>query len=103
VSETVSIFLWALALIAVYVLTRRINIWRMGRAGHTLIKELEDKEAFDPITAVALKDAQRNLLRAGLRNFRPEGLKMLLAHDVVGITHDGKYYLKGKRRAGKSD
>jgi hemin uptake protein HemP len=28
---------------------------------------------------------------------------MLLAHDVVGITHDGKYYLKGKRRAGKSD
>jgi hypothetical protein len=95
-SETGAIIFWALALIAVYVLTRRINIWRMSRAGNTLVEELERRKAFNRASAVPLKDDQRNLLRTGLRNFRPEGLKMLIASDVVGTTDDGKYYLKRK-------
>jgi hypothetical protein len=96
-SEAGSIVLLVLLLIAVYVLTRRVNVWRTMRACNTLVKELESRGACDPVTAVALKDAKRNLLRTGLRNFRPEGLKMLMAGEVVGVTHEGKYYLKSRR------
>ncbi len=98
-SEIGSIFLWVTILIAVYILTRRVNVWRAGRACDAIIKELEKAGACDPVSAVHLHDVNKNLFRAGLRNFRPEGLKILLLNEVVGATHEGKYYLKGKHGA----
>lgn len=99
-SEAGPIIFWVFVLIAVYVGTRRINAWRATRACAALIEELESRGAYDPASAVALKDAKRDLLRAGLRNFRPEGLKMLLAGEVVGVTPEEKYYLN--RRPGST-
>lgn len=84
-------------LFAVYILARMIKTWRAGRACRGIIRELEVREAYDSESAVVLQDVQRSLLRAGLRNFRPEGLQMLLLNNVVGITQDGKYYLKDKQ------
>jgi len=95
-AEAGQIIILALILVAVYVLTRRANVWRARRAGNTLISELEKHQAYDPSTAVTLKDTQRDLLRTSLRTFRPEGLKILLASGVVSITHEGKYYLNTK-------
>lgn len=100
-SDAFAIFFWVLVLIAVYVLTRHINFWRTSRASRAIIEELDSREAHDPLTAVALDAVQRNFLRTGLRNFRPEGLKLLLASDMVGMTHEGKFYLK--RRAARRD
>jgi hypothetical protein len=96
-SEAGSIIFWVLMLAVVYMLTRRIKIWRAARACDAIVRELEMHGAYDPVTAVALKGATRNWLRVGLRNFRPEGLKILMLNDLVGMTHDGKYYLKGRR------
>ncbi|MFP3999115.1 MAG: hypothetical protein ACLFUN_04665, partial [Desulfobacterales bacterium] len=93
-------------LFAVYILARMIKTWRAGRACRGIIRELEVREAYDSESAVVLQDVQRSLLRAGLRNFRPEGLQMLLLNNVVGITQDGKYYLNKQvleGRAGGSD
>lgn len=98
-SEIGPIFLWVTILIAVYILTRRVNVWRAKRACDAIVRELEKEGACDPVSAVHLHDVTRNLLRAGLRNFRPEGLKILLLNEVVGATHEGKYYLKGKHGA----
>jgi len=96
-SEAGTIIVWLLILAAVYVLTRKLKIWRATRACDAIVAELERHGAYDPVSAVALKDVKRDLLRVGLRNFRPEGLNILLANDLVGKTHDGRYHLKGRR------
>lgn len=102
-SQAGAILLWLLIFIAVYVLTRRINLGRARRASYSIIRELESKRAYDPASAVPIKDAKRNMLRAGLRNFRPEGMQVLLANDVIGVTGDGKYYLKGSQSDARAD
>lgn len=83
--------------VAVYILARMIKTWRAGRACSSIIRELETSRAYDPDSAVELRDVQRDLLRAGVRNFRPEGLQMLLLNDVVAPTAEGRYYLKNAR------
>ncbi|MFW6011734.1 MAG: hypothetical protein ACOC8R_01475 [Desulfosalsimonas sp.] len=96
-SEAVSVILMVIVLVAVYLLARIIKTWRAGQACKGIIRELKASGAYDPESAVELYGVQRNLLRAGLRNFRPEGLQVLLLNDVVGITENGKYYLKNKQ------
>lgn len=96
-SEIFSVIILVIILFGVYILARMIKTWRAGRACRGIIRELEIREAYDPESAVVLQDVQRSLLRAGLRNFRPEGLQMLLLNNVVGITQDGKYYLEDKQ------
>ncbi|MCJ8501235.1 hypothetical protein [Desulfatitalea alkaliphila] len=93
-SDGIAIAFWIVVLIGVYVLTRKINLWRTQRAAGRLIKELEREQAFDPGSAVALPDVQRNYFRAGVRSFRPEGLKMLLAVEMIAMTAEGRFYLK---------
>lgn len=95
-SEPGLIAIWVLVLVAVYVLTRIVNAWRASRACSSIVKELESKGAHDPGSAVPLKGTKRNMARAGLRDFRPEGIKMLLLNDAVEMTRDERYYLKDR-------
>ena len=93
-SDAVSVAMWIGVLLAVYILTRKIGVWRAVSAGKSIITELKQRGAYDPDSAVDLPDARRNMLRPGIRSFRPEGLRMLLIDDIVGMTPDERYYLK---------
>jgi len=83
-------------LIAVYMLTRKVNAWRIKRAYLRIIKDLEKKEAFTPSSATALPYAKDTMFRVGVRDFRPKALQFLIASNIVGVTEAGTYYLKDK-------
>jgi hypothetical protein len=93
-SETNQIIIGVLVLIGVYMLTRKVNAWRMKRAFIVIIKDLERQEAFDAVSAVKLPYAKAAFLRLGMRDFRPKALEYLVASDIVGVTETGQYYLK---------
>jgi hypothetical protein len=83
-------------LIFVYLLTRKVNTWRIKRAYMGIIKDLEKREAFDETSAIALPYVSQSIFRVGVRDFRPKALQFLVASDIVGVTQAGKYYLKKK-------
>jgi hypothetical protein len=93
-SETMEIIIGILVLIGVYMLTRRVNAWRIKRAFSAIIKDLDRQKAFDPSSAVKLPYAKGSLFRFGTRDFRPKALQYLIQGDIVGVTEGGEYYLK---------
>lgn len=95
-SESVQIIFAICLLIAVYMLTRKVNAWRIKRAYVRIIKDLEKKEALTPSSAVSLPYARQSIFRLGVRDFRPRALQFLIASHIVGVTEDGAYYLKDK-------
>ena len=96
-SETGQIILALCILILLIALARRINAWRIKRAYAFIIKDLEQKGAVDPSSAVALPYAEMGMFRMGTRDFRPKALEHLIIGDVVGKTDSGNYYLKDKK------
>ena len=92
-SETGQIVIGLCVLIAVYILTRRYHAWRMARAYNVIIRDLEQKEALDPSSAVDLPYARQNIFRMGTRDYLPKMLQYMTAHNIVGVTPDGRYYL----------
>jgi len=98
-SETWEIVIGVCALIGVYILTRRYHACRMARAYNVIVKDLEQKEAMDPSSAVDLPYSRQNIFRIGARDYLPKMLQQMTAHSIVGMTADGKYYLlRGKGR-----
>jgi hypothetical protein len=95
-SETGQIITAICVLILVYMLTRKVNAWRIKRAYMGIIKDLEKREAFDETSAIALPYASQSIFRVGVRDFRPKALQFLVASDIVGVSQAGKYYLKKK-------
>jgi hypothetical protein len=93
-SETAQIIIGVLVLIGVYMLTRRVNAWRINRAFVVIIKDLDRQEAYEPSSAVKLPYAKAAFFRLGTRDFRPKALEYLVASEIVGVTENGKYYLK---------
>ena len=93
-SESGQIIVAVCLLIAVYMLTREVNAWRIRRASKGVIKDLEKREAFDEKSAIVLPYVNQSIFRVGVRDFRPKALQFLLASDIVGMTQAGKYYLK---------
>ncbi len=95
-SESGQIIIAICVLIAVYMLTRKVNAWRVKRAYMRIIKDLENREAFDETSAIALPYVNQSIFRVGVRDFRPKALQFLVTSDIVGMTQAGKYYLKKK-------
>jgi len=93
-SETIQIITGILLLILIFVLTRRVSAWRIRRAIVGIIRDLESQSAVDPSSAVMLPYARTRLLRFGARDFRPKAVASLVSSGVVGLTEDGRYYLK---------
>jgi len=97
ISETGQIIIGICVLIGVYILTRRYHAWRMARVYALIIKDLEQREAVDPSTAVELPYSRRNMFRIGTRDYRPKVLEYMTINNIVGMTADGKYYLKHRK------
>ncbi len=95
-SEIVQIAAAFAVLILVFAFTRKFHAWRIGRICLSVIEDLKARNALDPASAAALPYAKRSLLRFGLRDYRPKALEYLALSQVVGITPDGRYYLKHK-------
>jgi hypothetical protein len=81
-------------LIAVYIFTRRVMVWRMGRAARRIIEDLEGQEAFDYASGVGLPYAERSWAKFGLRDYEGKALQGPVAAGAVVKTDDGRYFLK---------
>ena len=95
-SEITQMFMIMCALFVVVILTRKFNAWKMKQAYFGIVRDIKAKKAFDSQTAVDLAYARSPIFRVGLRDLRPVALEHLVQDNIVGVTDDGKYYLKDK-------
>ncbi|MBL7225175.1 MAG: hypothetical protein ISS59_03490 [Desulfobacteraceae bacterium] len=93
-SEGTQIIVGVILLIGVYILTRQFHAWQMRRAYTTVLKDLEQREAFDPSSAVELPYAKVGIFRMGIRDYRPKAVQYMTQTGVAAMTADGKYYLR---------
>lgn len=93
-ADVLQIIVGLLFLIVVYIATRYGIYLRIRSACAKTIKDLERQQAFDEESAVALSYAKSQPFRIGLRDFRPKAVESLLQGGIVGITQEGKYYLR---------
>jgi hypothetical protein len=94
VTEFIQIVVGLLFLAGVYVITRYGIFWRIKRACAFTVKDLERRNAFDEKSAVELHYAKSNPFRIGMRDFRPKAVEYLVGQGVIGLSSEGKYYLK---------
>ncbi|MBU4426481.1 MAG: hypothetical protein KKB35_07060 [Proteobacteria bacterium] len=83
-------------LIVVYILTRKFHAWRMRQTHLSIVKDLEQKGAVDPSSAIELPYAKKGVFRIGIRDYRPKAIQYMIANNIIGMTDSGKYYLKDK-------
>ncbi len=95
-SDAIQITLGILFLILVFILTRYGITWRIKRAGMRIINDLERIGAQSAESAVELPYMKKQLLRIGMRDFKPTAMQSLIEGGIVGMTASGKYYLKMK-------
>ena len=99
-SESTQIIVGVILLIGVYFLTRKFHAWQMSRAYNNVLKDLEQKEAFDHSSAVELPYTKVGLFRMGTRDYRPKAVQYMTQIGVAVMMADGRYYLK--KREGNS-
>ncbi len=95
-SDAIQITVGILFLILVFILTRYGMTWRIKRAGSRIISDLERLGAQSPDSAVELPYMKKQLIKIGMRDFKPTAMQSLLEGGIVGMTPSGKYYLKMK-------
>ena len=93
-SETMKILLMVLLTIGALILTFRIAGWKMKKAGGFILRDLKEKKAFDPVSAVELPYCKNSLFHVGLRDYRPKALNALLENGDVRVLEGGRYYLR---------
>ncbi|MCG2779273.1 MAG: hypothetical protein L6406_26670 [Desulfobacterales bacterium] len=62
----------------------------------SIVKDLEQKGALDPSSAIELPYAKKGVFRIGIRDYRPKAIQYMIANNIIGMTDSGKYYLKDK-------
>jgi hypothetical protein len=95
-SETGQILIGICILIVVVMLTRKFHAWKIKQAYFRIVKDIKAKGALDSKSAIDLPYARNPMFRVGLRDHRPIALEHLIQDNIVGVTEDGKYYLKDK-------
>jgi len=80
-------------LIGVFLLTQRIILWRLKRTCDWILKDLEKKGALDSNSAVPLPYARKDMLRIGVRDYRPKAMEALLMYGKVAMNDAGAFYL----------
>lgn len=95
-SGTISTIIIILLIIGILYLSFRLAGWRMKKAWDFIIRDLNEKKAFDPASAVQLPYAKTPMLRRllGMRDYRPQALRKVMQHDVVRVLEGERYYLR---------
>ena len=93
-SETAQIIVGLILLVGVYILTQMVVGYRIKRAARGIVRDLDTRKAYAPESAIELPYARANLIRVGLRDFRPKAVNALVQGGVLGQTAAGRYFLK---------
>ena len=80
-------------IVVTIILLRKVVSWKMIKSYNFIINDLKERNALDTESAIELSYAKRNLLKLGLRDYRPKILVQLVINGTVGVTEDGRYYL----------
>lgn len=102
-SETFKTILMILVAVGAVILALRIAGWKMKKACNFIVRDLKEKKALDPASAVELPYCKSPLLNIGLRDYRPRALEELIKHDVVRILEGGRYYLREGHKLSATD
>jgi hypothetical protein len=92
--EALKTILFILFVIGALFLALRIAGWKMKKACDFIIRDLKEKQAFDPASAVELPYAKNPTINVGLKDYRPKALEELFKQDVVRMLEGGRYYLR---------
>ncbi len=95
-SDTAELIIGICVLLGVITLTRKYHAWQVKRAMVLIIEDLKKQNAYTPESAIDLPYAKRSVLKLGMRDHRPMAMDHLAFDNIVGITEEGKYYLKDK-------
>ena len=95
-SDTVELIIGICVLLGVITLTRKYHAWQIKRAMVLIIKDLKAQNAYTPESAIDLPYAKRSILKMGMRDHRPMAMDHLAIDNIVGITEEGRYYLKDR-------
>jgi len=102
-AEETRIILAIALLVLVYLFTRKVNLWRSKRALAKILKDLQEGHAFEPSSAIPLTYARVKWYGMGVKDFRPKAVQFLVESGIVGMTPDGKYYLKDRGKDAAAD
>jgi len=102
-SEAIKIILMILVAIGAVIFALRIAGWKMKKACDFIVRDLNEKKALDPASAVELPYAKSPLINIGLRDYRPRALEELVKHDVVRMLEGGRCYLREGHKLSTSD
>ena len=98
-SQSTKTVLMVFLLIAAFILANIIAGKRMKKAADFIIRDLKEKKAVDPASAVELPYSKGTMFRIGLKDYRPGALQQLVKYDVVRSQEGGKYYLRDGHQA----
>ena len=98
-SQTGKTLFMVFLLIAAFILANIFAGRRMKKAADFIIRDLKEKKAFDPASAVVLPYAKSAMFRIGLKDYRPGALQQLVKYDVVRSLEGGRYYLRDGNQA----
>jgi hypothetical protein len=93
-SQTAKTWLMVLIAIAAFILANIIAGRRMKKAADFIIRDLKEKKAFDPASAVVLPYSKGTVFRIGLKDYRRGALQQLVKYDVVRLLEGDRYYLR---------
>jgi hypothetical protein len=88
------IVLMVLIIIGAFILSLRFAGWKTKRACDFILRDLQEKKAFDPASAVELPYSKTSLFHIGMRDYRPKALSALVKFDHIRVQEEGRYYLR---------
>ncbi len=97
-SQNMRTWLMVLITIAAFILANIFAGRRMKKAADFIIRDLKEKMAFDPASAVVLPYSKGTAFRIGLKDYRPAALKQLVRYEVIQQLEGDRYYLRDRNQ-----
>lgn len=93
--ESLKVALMVLLLAGAFIASILLAGWKMKRACEGILRDLRQRRAVDPASAVELPYCRVSYFRFGLRDYRPKALEQLVKQGAVQPTEGGRYFLSG--------
>ena len=95
-SPTVKTLFMVFLLIAAFILANILAGKRMKKAADFIIRDLKEKKAFDPASAVTLPYSKSTMFRIGLKDYRPGALTTAREVRCGPVAGGGQILLAGQ-------
>ncbi len=96
--ESARTLLLVVLAVAAFIAANIIAGRRMRKAADFIIRDLKEKKAFDPASAVQLPYGKGTLFRIGLKDYRSGALAQLVKYDVIRLQEGDRYYLRDNQQ-----